>query len=67
MLDFKEKISEEISKITKIDKNELFEYYDMTLPKQNRKIHPIHCQFATVRFQFPLPFLKNHMKALKVL
>lgn len=29
MLDFKEKISEEISKITKIDKNELYEYIEM--------------------------------------
>lgn len=34
MLDFKEKISEEISKITKIDKNELYEYIEM--PSDNR-------------------------------
>jgi arginine--tRNA ligase len=34
MLDFKEKISEEISKITKIDKNELYEYIEM--PSDNK-------------------------------
>lgn len=34
MLDFKEKISEEISKITKIDKNELYEYIKM--PSDNK-------------------------------
>lgn len=34
MLDFKEKISEEISKITKIDKNELYEYIE--IPSDNK-------------------------------
>ena len=34
MLDFKEKISEEISKITQIDKNELYEYIEM--PSDNK-------------------------------
>lgn len=34
MLEFKEKISEEISKITKIDKNELYEYIEM--PSDNK-------------------------------
>ena len=34
MLDFKEKIAEEISNITKIDKNELYEYIEM--PSDNK-------------------------------